>query len=43
MPSYLCALKYIVSVLSVGMPINAIPASSVKHQFLAIVTRSPQG
>ena len=31
------------SVVSVGMPINAIPASSVKHQFLAIVTRSPHG
>ena len=31
------------SVVSVGMPMNAIPASSVKHQFLAIVTRSPHG
>ena len=31
------------SVWSVGIPINAIPASSVKHQFLAIVTRSPHG
>ena len=36
-------MKWIVSARAVGTPIKAIPSSARKHQFFAIVTRSPHG